>query len=99
MAGTEKDGYACDATLIHRMPVKPQNQRTMAATKYYPEDVLVEKFQSNEYGWLDYVNHHSPEWQEEFTAFCKERDLTINEESAEQFVEWKGDQLENAQDN
>ena len=60
----------------------------MAATKYYPEDVLVEKFQSNEYGWLDYVNHHS-----------KERDLTINEESAEQFVEWKGDQLENAQDN
>ena len=28
----------------------------MAATKYYPEDVLVEKFQSNEYGWLDYVN-------------------------------------------
>ena len=59
----------------------------------------VEKFQSNEYGWLDYVNHHSPEWQEEFTAFCKERNLTINEESAEQFVEWKGDQLENAQDN
>ena len=53
----------------------------MAATKYYPEDELVEKFQSGEYGWLDYVNHHSPEWQEEFTAFCKERDLTINEES------------------
>ena len=71
----------------------------MAATKYYPEDVLVEKFQSGEYGWLDYVNHHSPEWQEEFTTFCKERDLTINEESAEQFVEWKGDQLEKAQDN
>ena len=43
--------------------------------------------------------NHSPEWQEEFTAFCKERDLTINEESAEQFVEWKGYQLENAQDN
>jgi len=70
----------------------------MAATKYYPEDELVEKFQSGEYGWLDYVNHNSPEWQEEFTAFCKERDLTINEESAEQFVEWKGDQLENAQE-
>ena len=35
---------------------------------------------------------------EEFTAFCKERNLTINEESAEQFVEWKGDQLENAQE-
>ena len=41
----------------------------MAATKYYPEDELVEKFQSGEYGWIDYVNHHSPEWQEEYTAF------------------------------
>ena len=44
----------------------------MAATKYYPEDELVEKFQSGEYGWIDYVNHH--------------------------FVEWKGDQLENEQE-
>ena len=41
----------------------------MAATKYYPEDELVEKFQSGEYGWIDYVNHHSPEWQEEYTAW------------------------------
>lgn len=31
----------------------------MAANKYYPEDVLVEKMQSGEYGWLDYINHHS----------------------------------------
>lgn len=66
----------------------------MAAVKYYPEDVLVEKFQSGEYGWLDYVNHHSAEWQEEYTEFCKERNLTVNEESAEQFVEWKGEQME-----
>ena len=41
----------------------------MAAIKYYPEDVLVEKFQSGEFGWLDYVNHHSRQWQEEFEAF------------------------------
>lgn len=25
----------------------------MASNKYYPEDVLVEKIQSGEYGWLD----------------------------------------------
>ena len=37
----------------------------MASNKYYPEDVLVEKIQSGEYGWLEYVNHHSAEWQEE----------------------------------
>ena len=66
----------------------------MAAVKYYPEDVLVEKFQSGEYGWLAYVTPHSAEWQEEYTEFCKERNLTVNEESAEQFVEWKGEQME-----
>ena len=65
----------------------------MAHVKYYPEDVLVEKVQSGEYGWLDYINHHSPEWQEEYTAFCKEKDLIVNEESAEEFVDWKGEQM------
>ena len=44
--------------------------------------------------WLDYINHHSPEWQEEYTAFCKEKDLIVNEESAEEFVDWKGEQIE-----
>ena len=24
---------------------------------YYTEDILVEKMQNGEYGWLDYVNH------------------------------------------
>ena len=66
----------------------------MADVKYYPEDVLVEKVQSGEYGWLDYINHHSPEWQEEYTAFCKEKDLIVNEESADEFVDWKGEQIE-----
>lgn len=66
----------------------------MANVKYYPEDVLVEKVQSGEYGWLDYINPHSPEWQEEYTAFCKEKDLIVNEESAEEFVDWKGEQIE-----
>lgn len=59
----------------------------MAKVKYYPEDELVQKFQDGEFGWIDYVNHHSPEWQEQYTQFCKENDFTINEESAEQFVE------------
>ena len=31
----------------------------MAQNEYYPEDVLVGKMQSGEYGWLDYVNHSS----------------------------------------
>ena len=36
----------------------------MAKNKYYPEEVLVEKVQKGEYGWLDYVNLYSEEWQE-----------------------------------
>lgn len=33
----------------------------MAQQKYYPEEVLVEKIQNGQYGWLDYVNHFSAE--------------------------------------
>ena len=66
----------------------------MASIKYYPEDELVQKVQSGEYGWLDYINHHSPEWQEEYTEFCNERNLVVNEESAEDFIEWKGELVE-----
>ena len=66
----------------------------MANIKYYPEDELVQKVQSGEYSWLDYINHHSPEWQEEYTEFCNERNLVVNEESAEDFIEWKGELIE-----
>ena len=66
----------------------------MANIKYYPEDELVQKVQSWEYGWLDFINHHSPEWQEEYTEFCNERNLVVNEESAEDFIEWKGELVE-----
>lgn len=66
----------------------------MANIKYYPENELVQKVQSGEYGWLDYINHHSPEWQEEYTEFCNERNLVVNEESAEDFIEWKGELVE-----
>ena len=44
----------------------------MAQNEYYPEDVLVGKMQSGEYGWLDYVNHFSADWQEEYARYCEE---------------------------
>lgn len=47
----------------------------MAQHQYYPEDVLVEKIERGEYGWLDYVNHFSAEWQEEYTRYCEDRSL------------------------
>lgn len=63
---------------------------------FYPEDVLIEKMESGEYGWLDYVNHFSAEWQEELVEYCKAHALEINDASAEQFVHYKSEQLEAA---
>lgn len=68
----------------------------MSHYKFYPEDVLVAKFQSGEYGWLDFVNHHSKQWQEEFIKYCKDNNLSINDENAEKFVHYKDEQLEQA---
>ena len=45
----------------------------MAQNEYYPEEVLVGKMQSGEYGWLDYVNHFSADWQEEYARYCEEK--------------------------
>lgn len=52
--------------------------------------------QSGEYGWLDYVNHFSAEWQEEYVRYCEEHSLVIGNDSAAEFVRYKDDQLEAA---
>lgn len=68
----------------------------MAHQKYYHEEILVEKMQSGEYGWLDYVNHYSAEWQEEYADYCADKGLTVGEDSATAFVRFKDGQLEEA---
>ena len=68
----------------------------MAQNTYYPEEVLIEKMERGEYGWLDYVNHFSAEWQEELVEYCKAHSLTIDDTAAEQFVHYKSEQLEAA---
>lgn len=68
----------------------------MVQNAFYPEDILIEKMESGEYGWLDYVNHFSAEWQEELVEYCKAHALEINDASAEQFVHYKSEQLEAA---
>ena len=70
----------------------------MAQNRYYPEEVLIEKMERGEYGWLDYVNHFSPEWQDEYTRYCKENNLTIGNDSAAEFVHYKDGQLEAAKE-
>lgn len=68
----------------------------MAQQKYYPEEELVEKMQRGEYGWLDYVNHFSAEWQEEYARYCEENGLMVGDDSAEAFVRYKDEELEAA---
>lgn len=68
----------------------------MEQDTYYPEEVLIEKMESGVYGWLDYVNHFSAEWQEEYAGYCRENNLTVDNDSAWQFVRYKGGQLEAA---
>ena len=68
----------------------------MAQNEYYPEEVLVGKMQSGEYGWLDYVNHFSADWQEEYARYCEEKGLAAGNESAAEFVRFKDEHLEAA---
>ena len=70
----------------------------MADIKYYSEEELIEKMQSGEYGYLDYVNHYSTDWQHEYEEYCKTNCLEIGEESAEAFVHFKDKCLEDAMD-
>ena len=66
----------------------------MERNTYYPEEILIEKMESGEYDWLDYVNHHSAEWQEEYLCYCRENGLLVGDESAESFVHFKDRELE-----
>ena len=71
----------------------------MEEAQYLPEEELVEKVQSGEYGWLEYINHHSPEWQEEFNEYCHDHGLTADEDTAKQFVDYKDRLMEESMDN
>ena len=64
----------------------------MEQGKYYPEEILMEKLESGEYGWLDYVNHYSAE----YLRYCRENGLLTGDSSAEAFVHFKDKELEAA---
>ncbi len=64
--------------------------------KFYPEEILIEKMESGEFDWLDYVNYHSQEWRDDFADYCKQRNLPINNDSAEAFIRHKESELEEA---
>jgi len=68
----------------------------MAEHQYYPEEVLIEKMERGQYGWLDYVNHFSPERAGGKNPLFKGHGLMVGNESAAEFVHYKDEQLEAA---
>ena len=68
----------------------------MAEHQYYPEEVLIEKMERGQYGWLDYVNHLSPEWQEEYNRYCKAHGLRVGNYASAECVNYKDEQLDAA---
>ena len=71
----------------------------MERKKYHPEGILIQKVQSGEYGWKEYIEHHSKELNDEYENYCKFHAYDPNEEeSAAKFMEMKEVELEEAFD-
>lgn len=68
----------------------------MAKEKFYTVEVLVEKMQNGEIGWLQYVNHYSRKMKKEFAQWCIDEDKTPSDESAEEFLALKSAEMEEA---
>lgn len=58
---------------------------------FYKEETLNELLQENKISRLEYIYHHSQEMKEDFEQFCKERELSQNNEAAQQFAEYRLD--------
>ena len=70
----------------------------MPKENFYPEETLIEKVQSGEYGWHDYVTHTSQEWKQEYEKYCRLRELPMNDENAWKFIKMKEAEMEEAID-
>lgn len=62
--------------------------------KYLSEEELIEKMQKSEIGWLEYVTNFSEKWDEEFAAFLKEKGLEPTDDSAQSFLEYRKELME-----
>lgn len=68
----------------------------MSKQKYYSVDFLVEKMQSGEIGWLEYVNHYSRRMKEEYAQWCTATGHTPGDDTAEEFLAQKSAEMEEA---
>ena len=61
----------------------------MDISGYKREEELNELLDAGKITVLTYITHQSKELTKEFEDFCSDRDLSQNEESAEQFVDMR----------
>ena len=61
----------------------------MDISGYKSEEELNELLDAGKITVLTYVTHQSKELAKEFEDFCSDRELSQNEESAEQFVDMR----------
>ena len=61
----------------------------MIISGYKSEEELNELLDAGKITVLTYVTHQSKELSKEFEDFCSDRELSQNEESAEQFVDMR----------
>jgi len=64
--------------------------------KTYTEEELIQMYQDGDITMVEMVNMHSDQWQDEFKDFCARENREMNEESAEAFLTFKGEELEKA---
>lgn len=70
--------------------------RKKSKFKYYPEEVLIDLVQRGLFSWVDYVEHYSPEWREEFNSFLAQRGMSKNNSNALAYIAFKEDILQEA---
>lgn len=68
----------------------------MAKEKFYSVEVLVQKMQNGEIGWLEYVNHYSRKMKREYAIWCSDNGKTPSDDTAEEFLALKSIEMEEA---
>lgn len=66
-------------------------------TQHLSEEELVQKVQSGEYGWREYIEHQSKELMLEYADYCQSQGIDPKEEeSAAKFMEQRNKEFEQA---
>lgn len=70
--------------------------RKKSKFKYLPEEVLIDLVQRGLFSWVDYVEHYSQEWREEFNEFLSQRGMPKNNANALAYIAYREDLLADA---